>query len=361
MLSKEKITSKRSKKLVKALKDDSAFPLNERKLVSDAIEMSYGLGERKSPELEERKSTSDAPKYLWTSYGSGGYNRVWKSNFNSPQRLVEEESYQGPWILKYPITSKNTVLNEMNNPIRAVRLFNELNPKLPKAGLYKLGWVGPFIANARQSTDKEIAHKLIEIYSEYRRIVVDAATEGNFLTGNDDQEVNIVDVDLALKRSNSFASFEYAKNLENRFASYWSDPVLNKTMPITLEVTRNLLFLEDHLLGSMDELCEKKLITLQNVRSLTWLRQNHKTLSLELFMKIATLNEIGLANDRLLAALVSAEDAKSQLKRNSPELLKISGSALFFKPIPDQNKVASINLKEDVSNLDEVKGVPYCL
>ncbi|WP_058497783.1 hypothetical protein [Legionella gratiana] len=277
---------------------------------------------------EVQQSTSELTPYLWTNVGNGSYNRVWKSNFASPTSLVSGEPYQGPWVLKYPIESDNPVSNAMNQPSRSVRVWNEINHKLPKAGLHKAGWVAPFISDTRHATDEEVAHKLIEIYCEQRRIILDAATEGNFLTRSDTGEVILVDVDLALKRSNSFASLEYAKNLENRFASYWVNASLKKTMPTTLEVTRNLLFLEDYLQDSMDELCGKNLITLQNVLSLTWLRKNEKKLSLDLFKQIAVLNESDLFNEDLLQALVSVEE--QSFKANPPELVKNSGSFLFF-------------------------------
>lgn len=335
----------------KAPEKDTPMFLESSESLSSEVELSNDL--ENTTDTEDQQSTPEHPSYLWTSIGNGSYNRVWKSNFTSPTTLVMDEPYEGPWVLKYPIVSDNPVSNEMNKPSRAVRLWNEINSHLPKAGLHKLGWVAPFIPNTRKATDKEAAQRLIDIYCEQRRIVLDAATEGNFLTRTDTNEVILVDVDLALKRRGSFASLEYAKNLENRFTSYWLDTSLRKEMPTTLEATRNLLYLEDQLFVSIDELCKEKLVTLQNVLSLTWLRKHKHTLSLDLFKHIAVLNEADMFDEMLLEALVNVESQYLGVQKTkpkpSPELFKGLQKNSFFNKNSDGKE-------QDSSHVQQVRG-----
>ncbi|CDZ76087.1 hypothetical protein BN59_00351 [Legionella massiliensis] len=267
--------------------------------------------------LQPSTQSSSSSSYIWTVLGSGSYNKVWRSDFSEPMPLVLGESYPGPWVLKYPIPSGDSVTNAMNSSERAVRVWNEINSQsLPKAGYYKKGWVAPYITNTRPATDNEIALKLIDIFCKQRRIVIDAAIKGNFLTRNDTGEVLLVDVDLALKRSNSLASIDFAKMLDRRTAHYWSDPLLQQEKPKTLEITKNLLYLEDQFDSPLiDELCKQGLLTLKNIQALTWLSVNRLPLTPSLFQKIATLNNDEIeVTDILLRTLYKIEQASQRTK-----------------------------------------------
>lgn len=277
--------------------------------------------EKRTPALIKKPSSA----YLWKILGQGSYNKVWKSNFIKPQQLVAGEPYAGPWILKYPIKDdRKPVLNLMNNKTRAVRIWNEVNSNKPKAGLYKEGWVAPFIENARQATDDEIAQKMIEIFCATGRIVVDALVPGNFLTvekSEQGKEVILVDVDLALKRGDSPASMAYAENfdIEVRFSSN-----LYKSNPKASEITKNLLYFEDNLKHYIKMLCNDQQVTLKNIQDLTWLRVNNKNLTLNLFQNIATMNQSGaIVSDVILEALSSLNDESSKETN-------LSGVKMFF-------------------------------
>jgi hypothetical protein len=235
--------------------------------------------------------TPKTPQYLWEVLGEGSYNRVWKSAFPTPESLVAGDSYEGPWVLKYPIVDNDPITDALNERERGVRLWNEINHTLPRAGFYNKGWVAPYINDSRPATDDEITQKTVEIYCDTRRITLDAATRGNFLTQLKTGEVILVDMDLALKRRTSVASLNFAQNLEERFARYWTNAELQKSMPNTINITRNLLFLEDNLSADeINELCREKQMTVKNVQSLTWLRLNKKPLTDIVFRKIAHLN-----------------------------------------------------------------------
>lgn len=303
-----------------------------------------------TPITHDKTDAHNTPKplpiYPWTAIGSGSYNKVWKSNFASPTGLVDGDSYQGPWVLKYPIPSQDPALNAMNEKQRAVRLWNEINHDLPRAGLFKKGWVAPYLQNTRPSTDEEIAQKLIEIYCDTKRVVLDAATKGNFLTDNDTQKVYLVDMDLALKRRNSLASIHFAQTLEKRFSSYWADPELKKNMPKTLQITRNLLFLEDNLsFEIIDNLCQEGKVTLKNIQALTWFRMNKVPLTLAVFNQITILNDSDVQITNTMLKAISAHIIPSDNEFSSltkPNSLKL----LFSSPIFNEK----IESKEQETN-----------
>lgn len=285
----------------------------------------------KNPTEITQKTSSTNANYSWEVLGQGSYNLVWKSNFASPLNLVPGDSYEGPWVLKYAIVDDEPISNAMNEKSRSVRLWNEINHTLPKAGLYQEGWVAPYLEDSRPANDDEITQKSIEIYCDTRRIILDAATKGNFLTHLETGDVSLVDMDLALKRSTSLASLNFAEILEDQFALYWTNSVLQKSMPKTINITRNLLFLEDNLsMDFIDELCQEKQITVKNVQSLTWLRLNKRPLTPALFRKIASLNESGQrVSDKILGALSTLDAVKSNPKSSYRALTSKSSPSFF--------------------------------
>jgi len=248
------------------------------------------------------------PDYLWLALDTGSYNRVWKSNFSTPETLLNDSSYQGPWVLKYPIPSqtRNPITDAMNNIDRGIRIWNEINPNLPKAGRHKLGWIAPYLENTRPSTDDEIIKKLVEIYRDTRRIICDAPTTGNFLTNITSGEVNCVDVDLALKRSTSTASKDYGFQLDKKLRPYFKREQSHFKV---IEIIQNLLYLDEQLDSySIDILCEDNKVTVKTIESLTWLRKNNIRLRRTLMEQIATLTEADVEiGDTIFEALTYDE------------------------------------------------------
>lgn len=262
-----------------------------------------------SLDLPKKQSTS----YVWITLGQGSYNKVWKSNFSSPQALVPGESHTGPWVLKYPIKNpSHSFFNLMNNKNRAVRVWNEVNADQPKAGLYREGWVAAFIENARQATDDEICKKIIEIFCATGRIVLDAAIPGNVLTvehSEQNKETILVDMDLAIKRSDSPVSIAYVEN--SNIEAHFSEN-MQKYHPTVVEITKNLLYFEDNLKPHLKTLCCEKQVTQKNIQDLSWLRINHKKLTLNLFQDIAVINQSdGIISDVILEVLSSSDKTDS--------------------------------------------------
>jgi len=286
--------------------------------------------------------------YSWINLGRGNYNHVWKSNFSS-DALVAGESYKGPWVLKYAIPSANPVTNAMNEKNRAIRLWNEINPDLPKAGLFKAGWIAPYINGINPATDEEVATKLIEIFIRTKRIVIDAASDGNFTTTYD-KKVILLDVDLALKRRSSTASINFDKNLRERFKHYWINPQLSIKMPKTLEITQNLLYLEDNLVSTeIDYLCENNCLTQKNIQALTWLRSNNKKITLDLVKQISQLKDSPITlTETLFEALTNKHLSLTQSASNQ----KINDYLFFSK---STNEEFSTTNKEEINNFEKTQ------
>lgn len=278
----------------------------------------------KQSEPEKENVDAYEKKLQWLALGNGSYNRVWRSTEPDRAGLYR--------VLKYPLLSNDSCVNALSHNQRGVRLWNEINSPsrtgLPEAITSQSGWIAPYIANTRPATDEETANKVVEVYQATRRIVLDAATRGNVLTRLDTGEVIVVDVDLALNLRNSTASLNFAENLHERFQNYWNDLDLNKNMPNTLEVTRNLIFLEEQLPSrDIDVLIYENHLTLTTLKSLSWLRRHNKPLTPGLFLKLSTLRQADIEiSDILFESLTSINEEKQKGKEKE----KKSGAYPFF-------------------------------
>jgi hypothetical protein len=276
--------------------------------------------------------SAKAKQPIWKALGGGSYNHAWVSNFSEPKQLIPPNSYQGKWVLKYPIETGNKITDAMNAPPRAIRIWEEINPKHP-VGLHKRGWVAPYIGDSKPSTDDQIASKLIEIYTKTKRIIVDAPTEGNFLTNTKTGEVTLVDVDLALKRSTSMASLDFARDLDNKFEQYWKNESTNN-MALTVTIIKNLLFLEDSLENdAIDKLIKQNLITFEVIEALSYFRINERPLSLSLLLQLNNMASLDIPLDDVLCKSLS--DSSLNVK-SSDGFFKSNQSLQFFQQIAKQ-------------------------
>ncbi|KTC98177.1 hypothetical protein [Legionella erythra] len=312
------------------------MPKHEGKLYPNQPELDEDAGD--NSETRHEKETFDAPskKPEWLALGRGSYNRVWRSAAPDKSGLYR--------VLKYPLPSKDNCINALNHNLRGVRLWNEINPSsqtgLPEAITSQSGWIAPYIANARQATDEEAANKVVAIYQATRRIVFDAATQGNVLTCVDTGEVMVVDVDLALNLRNSTASLNFAKNLHERFEQYWNDPDLKINMTTTLEITKNLLYLEEQLSSTDIDKLNHENLTLANLASLSWLRIHHKPLTYALFLDISMLRQADIEmSDTLFESLLSTREEKIEFT----EQYNQNATHRFFLP----KNQSAVSLKDD--------------
>ena len=181
----------------------------------------------------------------WTRLGAGSYNIAYRSD-------------DGLQVLKIQKKKGATPIGEYDSPQRSVRLWNELNPKLPPPAYLAqtakgTGWVCPYV-EGRQASDDEMSAALIDIFNSSGRIVVDATAPKNFVTTPRGQVV-CVDIGMALqmekreeahfgRRKKSMTSLDAWKELHNSYI-----PFLNecKTMvggcPHTVDTVKALLFI----------------------------------------------------------------------------------------------------------------------
>ncbi|QRN03857.1 hypothetical protein GH742_08215 [Legionella sp. MW5194] len=309
------------------------MPKHEGKTHEKKVASTGAAGSNPS-EPEKQEGDVYSKKSQWLVLGNGSYNRVWRS------AMPDQSGFYR--VLKYPLPSSDSCVTALSHNQRGVRLWNEINSPsrtgLPEAITSQSGWIAPFIADTRPATDEETANKVVELYKDTRRIVLDAATRGNVLTRLDSGEVIVVDVDLALNLRTSTASLNFAKTLHERFQSYWNDPDLNKSMPNTLEITRNLVFLEEQLSSTdIDTLASENHLTLDNLKSLSWLRRHEKPLTQELFLKLSVLRQADIEiSDILFESLTSNNEEKL---KEQPKV-KQSSVYPFFMPA---NQAAHVN------------------
>jgi len=237
----------------------------------------------------------------WQPLATGSYNQVMRSVPDFSQALFTADSnYRGPYVYKKPIVLAQDPFSGLNDSNRAVNIWHEINKDDPSsmAALYKDGWVANYYPNNRQASDEEIAVELVNIYKKSGRIVFDAPTEGNVLVVDESDTVGkktktkVVDVDLAMKRSESPLSRKYASNLiNNQFAHYWSDPDLNRKFPKTLDIIQNLIYFEDHVSYGSPQTAG---ITYASIAALTYGRQQKIPLTSVLFQEIQHMVNIGV-------------------------------------------------------------------
>src|SRR3990167_4671547 len=193
---------------------------------------------RKIPRIEYNGET-------WTYLDEGQYNVA----YLSPDKKS---------VLKIPKDPSD----ESEKPLRAVRLWNQINPDLsPEAQVVRIndeiyGWICPFVQGF-PAYDYQIIEKIIDIYNRTGRIVIDAMVEGNVLYDITNKKVECIDISMALqldendrkiagqelrKSEVSLQTWSDLKNIYNQKAflnpNYSDDAVIN-----TLKA---LLFLQVH-------------------------------------------------------------------------------------------------------------------
>jgi hypothetical protein len=201
---------------------------------------------------------------LWDMVGEGGYNRTYISKDSFPYE-VNGVIYDQRWVRKIPkIDKQDKLYGEMNDPERAVRLWNELNPELPSVVLPEnQGWLAPYLGS-KKCTDDNVAQKQIEIYRNTRRIVADACGDGNFLSF--DGEIICVDVDAAVHQSSPTSQRITSELLDSDYEDYWRYYAEKLGMQKSVTTTKTLLYLDSQL--HPDEILDEH-ITSTTVAKLT--------------------------------------------------------------------------------------------
>lgn len=179
---------------------------------------------------------------------AGTYNTVFVS-----EDLLTINGRTSLWIKKIPKIMRGEQANTidaideaMNESLRAVRKWNDLNPGLTAYPIDG-GWIAPYLGSTPAS-DEQIAEKLIEIYQRTRNILLDACGSMNFLVY--EHETICVDVDQSMRRG-SIASDNYLNQIGlYQHIKYWADYSVNHKKPHTVNVIQTLLYLEQNLDGT---------------------------------------------------------------------------------------------------------------
>jgi hypothetical protein len=148
---------------------------------------------------------------FFINFLKGKYSRVRQLESGSYNQaiLVAEpiriDNYEAYWVVKKPIISNRLAGSHLNEPSRAVRKWNAINPQYPAYIFDNKLWVAPFLGSQRPN-DEQIGLAIIEIYQRTGNIIADGCNQDNFVLVDD--TAICVDMDLAIRR-NSIDSNEY--------------------------------------------------------------------------------------------------------------------------------------------------------
>lgn len=111
-------------------------------------------------------------------------------------------------------------------------------------------------------------------------------------------------------------------------------------MTTTLEITKNLLYLEEQLSSTDIDKLNHENLTLANLASLSWLRIHHKPLTYALFLDISMLRQADIEmSDTLFESLLSTREEKIEFT----EQYNQNATHRFFLP----KNQSAVSLKDD--------------
>ena len=115
-------------------------------------------------------------RHNWEPYESGTYNNTWIYR-GTDYPLIRNSKHKGPWILK----QQKDQDDKTDDATRAVELWYTINGTSagPVAKYGQYAWVSPFIEGPAND-DQAISKKILEIYRDHRRIVIDGCDHRNF-------------------------------------------------------------------------------------------------------------------------------------------------------------------------------------
>jgi hypothetical protein len=180
----------------------------------------------------------------WEKIGEGSYNVAYRSD-------------DGKSVLKIP--KKGIGCDE---PVRAARVWNELNPTLKPAAYLTTdktlgtGWVCPFI-EGEQASDEDIAKALVSIFNASGRIVMDAFCKKNFIK-TPSGHIACVDIGMALLLNNpyvhprrySLASLINWQHLKDEYKKEWDKH--EKSFPLAITMIKALVFIKSYRADILD-------------------------------------------------------------------------------------------------------------
>lgn len=182
-----------------------------------------------------------ASRVEWVFLGAGKYNEVFCT---SVEYTIEGQTCC--WVRKtFKDDDFDFDSDSLCNSARAVRKWNSINPT-HKAWEINGGWIAPYFGD-QESTDAEIAQKVVDVFRETGEIIVDAYGFENCLTY--EEQVFCVDVDLALHRDSEASDGYYNNILIKAYDCYAS--CYQESKPLAIEVIKTLLYIEAQLAFSV--------------------------------------------------------------------------------------------------------------
>ncbi len=130
----------------------------------------------------------------WEYLSTTGSNNFVFINRSRELALVDGSSYSGPWLMRNPKDS----CSDLSNLAHQFRLFKEINPTWPIKQENE-SVIVPYLEDAQEATDDNIAMLVFDIFKRTRRLFVDPMIEGNVLSHQG--ETVAVDVELCLRPS----------------------------------------------------------------------------------------------------------------------------------------------------------------
>lgn len=197
----------------------------------------------------------------WFELGRGSFN-IAKI---SPNPVEDKETGRTVYLVEkepqYKKYQSSAVDLALIDPIRACKIWNEINPTLP-AHQVKSFWQMPYVAGTKP-TDAEIAEKILEQYRKTGYLCVDAynSKRENFIK-TAENEIVCIDVDLALHLEDPASKKYYNEVLipffylyREHFASHAASG-----MEKTVSVIRSLLKFELHRLHSPEPISREQFL-----------------------------------------------------------------------------------------------------
>lgn len=243
--------------------------------------------------------------------GSGAFNNVYLSD-------------DARFVIKYPIRDKDNpdpIDDALNESVRAVRIWNEINPALQATLCEDGSWKAPYLGIAR-ATDEETAMAIVDIFKRTRRIIADGSQPENFLTF--EGKTYCVDVDAALlpprlsQRRNSIASSNFfPETSKYKYARFWQACERLYGRYNSVAVIKNLLYLVSCL---EPEDIQDYHINYQVISALTSARLKKLAINKALLELISAINTHGHRIPRLNQDLLDKANliARHDLPLNNP-------------------------------------------
>ena len=184
-----------------------------------------------------KRQTSADDGTTWEYFDEGSFNEVYINESRTKVYKIPKSSDDPSDFAPY-----ETV---MDQPERAVRLWNEINPGFA-AEVYKRGWIAPFIKGVTP-TECDIIKLTLEIYEKTGRVVIDALNFDNFVKDKNGN-VHCIDIGAALKlesvinEDKSQSSLDFWNEMKNVYNKFF-DSYKNTISKLT-QILKSLLVLQ---------------------------------------------------------------------------------------------------------------------